>query len=232
MAKAVVGSGQVVLLHGYSIGIDLTELAIETRAEPQDVTTLTAAGVRKRQPGLWDGTVELGGLLDDVANQAFDRFKAHVGSDTAQVVTVVPRSDAVGQWAAALDALKTVLAAPVTRVGEIVGLRTGLVTNGQLRWGRILHALTAETATGNSASVDNAASSANGGRAYLHVTAFSGFTNITVKVQQSVDNAVWTDLVTFAAATGVTAESPAAVTGTVNRYLRALWTFTDRKSVV
>jgi hypothetical protein len=104
-------------------------------------------------------------------------------------------------------------------VADLVKLGGTLKGNGRPGlMARLLHPLGAETGAGSGTSVDNAASSANGGRGNLHVTAATG--SGTVKVQHSTDNAVWADLVTFTAATGATSETK-EVTGTVNRYLRA-----------
>lgn len=84
--------------------------------------------------------------------------------------------------------------------------------------------LQAETTSSNTTSIDNAASSANGGQAVLSVSAAAGTSpTLVVKVQHSVDNSVWVDLITFTTATGRTGEYK-AVTGTVNRYTRVIWT--------
>ena len=57
----------------------------------------------------------------------------------------------------------------------------------------------------------------------MHVTAFSGFTTATVKIQHSTDASSWADLITFTAFTGATWERKAVANGTtVNRYVRAV----------
>lgn len=92
--------------------------------------------------------------------------------------------------------------------------------NGSAGRAVLLHIKTQETITGNGTSVDNTASSSNGARANLHITAIAG--TWTIKVQHSVDNSVFTDLITFSGKTAIGGSSGVA-TGTVNRYLRALW---------
>ena len=78
-------------------------------------------------------------------------------------------------------------------------------------------------ALGHLAAVDNAASSANGGFAILHVpinTVGGGIT--TIKVQHSADDITYADLITFTTvAASTTTSELKAVSGTVNRYLRA-----------
>jgi hypothetical protein len=50
------------------------------------------------------------------------------------------------------------------------------------------------------------------------VTAFTG-TSGTVRIQDSPDDSVWSDLISFTSVTGVVAER-LTVTGTVDQYLR------------
>jgi hypothetical protein len=88
--------------------------------------------------------------------------------------------------------------------------------------GTLLAPLATVTTATNGTSVDNAASTANGMRANLHVTAVTG-TGGTVKVQHSSDNSTWVDFHTFTAATAATSQTKTA-TGTVNRYLRSVIT--------
>jgi hypothetical protein len=75
--------------------------------------------------------------------------------------------------------------------------------------------------------VDNGASSANGGVAYLSVPTNTRNGNITVKVQQSADNSTFTDLVTFTAITSaqkISYRVEVAAGTSVARYLRVNYT--------
>lgn len=82
-----------------------------------------------------------------------------------------------------------------------------------------------DTAAGNGTSVDLATGpTALGLQAYLHVFALTG-TSVTVKLQDSPDNSVWTDVVggAFTAATVAGAQRiQTARDQTVQRYLRAV----------
>ncbi|MGH2671038.1 MAG: hypothetical protein ACRDH5_18335, partial [bacterium] len=92
-----------------------------------------------------------------------------------------------------------------------------------------LHALTGESVTGNSSpGIDNTVSSPNGGVGTLHVTANTRDAGtIVIKIQHSVDDTAWVDLITFATVNfAVTTKERLSVAGTVNRYVRALWTVT------
>lgn len=110
-------------------------------------------------------------------------------------------------------------------VADFVKLTCTLKGNGRAGLkGRMLHPLAQETVTGTGLILDNAASSASGGRGNLHVTAITG--SWTMKIQHSADAVSWADLITFTQATaggGATSESTGA-TGTVNRYTRTVFT--------
>jgi hypothetical protein len=79
------------------------------------------------------------------------------------------------------------------------------------------------------------ASSNNGGVAYLAVSAFTGFTAVTVKVRSSADDTTYADLVTFAPVTApppdVTAAQRVTVAGTIARYLSVSGTVTGAGSI-
>lgn len=77
------------------------------------------------------------------------------------------------------------------------------------------------------------ASTVNGGAGYQAISAFSGFTGVVGKVQHSVDNSVWADLVTFTNVTaGPVAERIVVAAGTtVNRYTRHIGTVTGAGSI-
>ena len=92
--------------------------------------------------------------------------------------------------------------------------------------GKVLHPETSLSATTNGTSVDNGASSANGGHANLHATVSSGGT-WAFKIQHSPDNAAWADLMTFTINGSAIASEQKVVTGTIDRYTRFVATRTS-----
>jgi len=87
---------------------------------------------------------------------------------------------------------------------------------------------------GNGVALDNGASSNNGLIAHLSVLGVTG-TSVTVKLQDSPDNAAWTDVTGggFAAATGAGGQRIETATGlTVERYLRVVTSGTFTEAVV
>jgi hypothetical protein len=81
--------------------------------------------------------------------------------------------------------------------------------------------------SGESAAVDNAASSANGAAGYLGVSALTlgGYTSVTIKIRHSTDNITYADLIAFANVTAAPASERKTAAGTVNRYTKTTVTF-------
>lgn len=175
-------------------------------------------------PGLRSGSLTLEGMFEGVDGVDGELFTGGLtASDNGFLATVAPEGFAVGKRT--LQAVGDVQGYNIpASVSETVGFTVDCMPDDGVDEGVSLHDLTAETATANGTSVDNAASSADGGVGVLHVTAASGGTpSATVKIQHSVDAVAWVDLVTFTAATAATSERK-VVSGTVNRHVRAQWT--------
>lgn len=91
--------------------------------------------------------------------------------------------------------------------------------------GVVLQGATSLSSTTTGSSHDNAASSANGYHAHIHVLATSSG-NFAFTIEHSSNDSAWATLATFTTTGGsITAERVTA-TGTVNRYVRAVSTRT------
>lgn len=185
-------------------------------------------------PGLKSGSLTLAGPQDSTGQNLHAEIAASIGVDNALIITVLPDGDAVGKPAlfGTFDATDWAIDANVT---DAVGFNMQAAVDEGVETGFVLHALGAETADANGTSVDRSvdlATSSLGAAAGIHVTAFSGFTTVTVKVQHSTDNSIWSDLTTFTAITAVGAEVvKTAATATVNRYLRVVTDVTGTGSI-
>lgn len=196
-------------INGYTVGHS---------RQLSDVTTVLDDGARWL-PGLLGGSLALRGLFDSAAGSVHAKVSAAVGVDNGLLVTVLPDGFTIGKPAfiAVTDLEGYTVDASVA---EAVTVAVDAAPDDGVDWGVCQHAHGAETATGNSTSVDATASTTGGGVASLHVTTVSGTTpSNTVKIQHSTDNSAWVDLITFTAATAATSERK-TVTGTVNRYTR------------
>lgn len=183
-----------------------------------ETTTLLDDGARFI-PGLRGGSVNVNGLFDGAAGDIDETIQASDGALDGLLTSVLPDGFTIGK--PAFIATSNLSSYTIeSGVSDTVSLTLETAPNDGVDHGRVVHAHTAETTTGNSTSIDDTASTSNGGVATLHVTAASGTTpSLTAKVQHSVDDSVWVDLITFTAATATTSQRK-TVTGTVNRYVR------------
>ncbi len=200
---------------------------VEDGAEVElaDVTVLGDEGHRF-VPGLDTGTLSFDGVFDNtVAATGQDAtVEALKQAASASVITVAPAGFALGNRVSSCEARLNnyAIASPVT---DAVGFQAGWQTDGQVDKGVALSALASVSATANGTGVDNGAASTNGAVGWLHVPVNTRDGSITVKVQHSTDNSVFTDLITFTVVSASTITSErVAVTGTVNRYTRVQWT--------
>lgn len=110
-------------------------------------------------------------------------------------------------------------------VGDLTKANAEYAMVGRLWHGEILQELAAKTADWNTKtdgqSVDSGAGTSNGGYAFLHVTAYSGFTNCIFKIRHSTDDTSYADLVTFATISAAPGKEIIVVAPAtpVNRYL-------------
>jgi len=110
-------------------------------------------------------------------------------------------------------------------IGALVTASISLQGSGDLERTKTLR-YSSETATGTGSTLDWGSSGTDGAAGYLHVVGKRTDSTLVVKIQDSPDQTTWTDLITFSSTTDITAERK-AVTGSVDRYLRAIWTVTD-----
>ena len=218
MAKYGPSSVGYFLVGGRSLAGVMTNVTYKTLTSTEETTALGDSWKEQTPMGVLSAELSQSGWFDDATNSSVDAF---VGKETtSQVVTLAPVGSTAGSKATGFAGA---FGAEVTRVIEKEGLHKLDVTytaSGEIEDGKILEALAARTATGNSASLDNSASSASGAGLYLQVTAASGSSpTLDIVVQHSADDSTFTTLATFTQATAIGAERKTA-SGTVNRYLR------------
>jgi hypothetical protein len=140
------------------------------------------------------------------------------------LVVVAPSGHSVGANAIVLQADDTSYEVSGA-VADVVQTSAEFQSTDGVEHGKILSSGAAISSTGNGTSVDNTASSTNGGVGFLSVPTNTRNGNITVKVQESADNSSFADLVTFTVVTSTQKTSERVeVTGTVARYLRVSYT--------
>ena len=221
---AVHGSGVGILFDEFDMSTYFNQATLTKSVQVVDDTRFqpgVALPSRTYIPGPGEGSVSFQGLWDATAVSGSDVvLDAALGTDT--IITIgVGGYATVGDPAVMLQALNAGYQTRSSVNDAVRVVANATATPGGIRVnGKILHGLTAETTTMNGASVNNLASSAFGGVGHLHVTAFTG-TNATVKIQDSPNDAAWSDLIAFTSITGVTSER-LTDTGTVDQYVRAI----------
>lgn len=222
-------SVEVALFDGRSIIGTLAELEFDKEAVVEDVTVLGDDDEQWAAVGLKRGSLRQRGFFDDAANSVHD----HLVALTQRTAVICLEGNTFSKrfvgWAGAI----TTHYRRIATKGELHKAEGDYQVTGQVEEGIILAAHTAVTADpGTNPSIDNGASSANGGSGYFELSALTlgGYTNFVAKVRHSTDNSVFVDLITFTAATSAPTGQRLTVAGTVNRYTRAEWDFTGAGS--
>lgn len=202
-----------ILLGDFSLSAKLASIELPFSVDVHDATVFADDGVKRRMPGLSGSSASMSGFID--VGAATDAAEW----TTATPLTYAPLGLSRGSAVQLVDAVKANFRTGSTVAGMSV-FDLGAETDGFTDFGVSLRDLTAATADGDETAHDNSASTANGGVGHLHVTAYSGLTSATVKIQDSSDNNTFADLIEFSSVTGVTGER-LTVSGSVDRYVRA-----------
>jgi hypothetical protein len=219
------GKNTIVMFDKYDLSTYFNMATTSAMAEPVDTTTFGSAN-KTYAVGMKDATVSFEGLWDGSTDAVDEVLSAAVTATADKVITVGSEGAAIGRRAKLINSIessyeiKAAVADMVTISAEVQasGIKGGLDGGVLLAAQQTVSSVTANT------SVDNAASSANGGVAHLHVTTNSRDGAATIKVQHSANNSTWADLVVFDATTSSTTTSQrveVAAGTTVNRYIRA-----------
>lgn len=216
--------------HGRSVRILFNEFSLSRFLKSADQSsevgvldrTVFESTSKEYALDLEDGKMSCEGFWRGAEEDADEFLSAALGSETQSHLLVAPEGyAAVGKRCLMMlcDVVKYAVKGVAT---NLVMVSAEFQSSSGMNAGVILHALEAETATGNEASHDGGAATAHGAVAQLHIEEASeeGDETLNVIVQHSVDNSVWVDLISFAQASAVGTERK-EVTGTVNRYTRA-----------
>lgn len=211
-----------VLLDDQHLSGRLNESSVSASKEVNEKTAYGDDN-KKYVAGLRDATASLSGYFDGSTDEIHAKLSSLATDDASKPLTWGMGALAVGEFASLFDAHQ--VSYDVTSpVGNVVSVSVEAQSTEGIDYGVALANHSSRTSSGNESSVDQSSSSSNGAVAHLHVTAVSGSSpTADVVVQESSDNTTWVDLITFTQATAETSERK-AVTGTVERYVRAEYT--------
>lgn len=221
------GTAAQVLLDEFNLHQFARTFTISPTIDIHDASVLGTTS-RIKVAGIKHATASSELFVDDTAlTGSYVVLKGKYGAATPGIITFAPQGFALGNRTLLMYAEETTFA-----ISAIVDDLEKITFNAEASEDAVdpgvsLHAYAAETTSTNSASVDNAAATTNGGVGVIHATAISGSGSptLTVKIQHSTNDSTWVDLVTFTALTAVGKQRVEVATGTtVNRYLRAIST--------
>jgi hypothetical protein len=217
--------GDNLYVGGYNLSGDIGSIdKIAGPMKPIEVTGIDK-GAFERIGGQRDGAISWTAFFNTAIGQAHPVLSA---LPTADVVVTYCRGTALGDPCASMVAKQLNYDGNRAQSGEFTFKVDAEANAYGLEWGRQLTAgLRTDTTATNGTGIDTTASAAFGAQAYLQVTAFSG-TDVTVKIQDSADNASFADVagLSFTAVTAAPTTQRLATgnTATIRRYLRAVTT--------
>ena len=230
MPTFIHGKNTAVYVDEFDLTSYFTDVSI---TQENEVAETTAFGDTNKSYllGLRAGTLSMSGMWSADTDGSDEELQALLGNATTPLLTVREGAAAIGGSAVIAQANETsyAISSPVADVhtvsadfectpNQVSNLTFALAGGVQLTAGASI----AHGSLGSLSSVDNSASSANGGAATLHIPTNTVNGNTTIKVQHSANDSSWADLLSFTVVGASTKTSEIkAVSGTVNRYLRA-----------
>jgi len=232
------GYGIRVYANEFDVSGNVAGVNAQHQRATSDVTVVTSTGGMNFVPGLMAGSMALRGPSDSSSDLQAEILAA-VGVDNNLLITALPDGTAVGKPAMFIlaDVGEYTMDAAVA---DALGYVVTATADESVDMGYVLVAPTAITADGNGTAVDRGtslgpgpvANTTGGATASLHVSAYSGFSSVALKIQHSTDNSSWSDLVSFTSVTAVGWQRIQVARGTqINRYVRAVTDVTGTGSI-
>lgn len=221
-----------ILIDGYDVSGDSASVNLKVDGKRMDATAL-ASGTMENLYGIPQISATGNMWFSNAANSGsytlLKAQQARVVAVSFGIRAVVAPGDPcmAGQWMCQLNSYPIAMTEASKAVLDIDGTDPTIADAIAVPFGVVLHENKQETATANGTTIDNLASSANGARGVLMVTAAGGTWAITIQHDTASNMATATTLMTFSSnGTAITGEVK-TVSGTVNRYVRAVMTRTS-----
>lgn len=213
------GTNAKVYLGAYDITTYFRRFGI-SRTKQLLETTSFGDTARDFIEGLKTGTISLDGLFEPTNDTQDEQLNAIFTSTTVTTpISLAPGNDTLGNLAYVAIPLDIEYSID-TPFEDLISVSAQMQASTEILRGHSLHALGAETTTGNGTGVNNGAASSLGGRLNHHVTAFSGSSG-TLSLEDSADD------ISYAAVTGgsygpITAADSTTIniTGAIRQYSR------------
>lgn len=216
------------LVDGYDLAGVSTSLEDNVQAMTEDAMGMGDSWPEPTYVGLKSWGMTQQGYYDDAADSSHTALVSSNGVN--RVVCFGYEGGTLGtRFAAASGALQVSYDRSLSR-GELHKANATYQGSGRFWEGVILHALSEETADGNTESdgVDNGAASLSGGIWFVQVPALDldGHTGLAIKLRHSSDDITYTDKDTATTITSAPGSEARVLAGTINRYAACSWDFT------
>lgn len=218
-------------VHNQDLSPYLESLDLEQPVDTGEIKTIGSTAVQRVKGHQGDAILTLAGVHDAATELAI--YNAFHSASIDGCFAVMYDGDTAGN-AAYLGVVKVQADGAQSPQGAVKMPVKALGTH-QLERGISLSVLAAHAASGSTDSRDDrpAGTSSSGCHVYIICTAISAVgATLTCKIEHSINNADWNDLVAFTNITtagGATSER-VATTGDVRRYIKVTWTITADKS--
>lgn len=218
----------VFLIDGYNVLGVTTQIDHSVEAVTEEVTALGDTWETHEYLGLRKAAFSQQGFFDDASGSSNEALNNKQGNE--RILCLGFENNTIGKNFNGFQGAMQTNFERMASGGALHRANAKYLGDGITEDGKILHALTARTANGNTEStpVDNAAQTTDGGSLYLQVSALvlGGYTDVIIKVRQSDNGSAWEDLETFTAVTVAPAKERKIKAGIVKRYLAVSWAFT------
>lgn len=229
------GSQAKVYFGGRDASGDLSDVTISGMADTHESTTFASNGAHEFDPGLIGWEAELSAFYDPSTTGIGRQLETLLGANGGILSVYEGLADAIGDRGVLLsDGILTKRSQPIS-VSDLIKLKGSLkpsAPTGGAKAGlyaTLLHVLAARSTTANGTSHNNGASTTNGGRTNLHITAATGTGGI-ITIEDSANNSTWLTIATFATAAAAGAQT-IELSGTIRQYTRAVWTINVTSSL-
>ena len=229
MAKYASKDCAVLLFDGFDVRGVSTSLSDSRSAVLREVTALGDTWPSSGDTGVRSGEFSTDGFYDDATGSSNQMLADSQGG--SRIVCYGVEGNTIGRK---FTGLSGALEGKYVRSAQLADFHRGRGewrVSGQVDEGVILQSLATKTADWNTEgadSVDNGASSANGGVGYFQYSALAlgTATGLAVKIRHSADDSTYADLITFTTVTNTRGAQRSTVAGTVNRHLAVSGDFT------
>lgn len=215
------GKNTRMLINEFNLSAYLNNIDMARDADTPE-TTVYEVDDRTYIAGLRNATLSLSGFVDLGSDASDEVLSDTLGVETARIVTLAQNGLAVGEVVYMFQTHSTSYS-PSSPVDGVVSFSADVQSTGQVDRGVSLHNISSEGSSANGTSVDNSASSSNGGVGHLHVSVAGGST-LDVDIEDSSDDMSFSSLISFTQVTTTATSQRSTVAGTVERYVRAAWT--------